>query len=55
VIWTRTHVKIDFALLTETWLTDEDKIWIDGCDLNKDGYLIDAIHRQTRSGGGLAL
>ena len=29
---------LDVLLLTETWLTDKDKIWIDSSEFNKDPY-----------------
>ena len=52
-----TYIKdsdLDFGIITETWLTDSDTIWIDACDLNKDGYRISVVNRQQRRGGGIA-
>ena len=45
----------DLCILTETWLKNEDSIWLQGCKLNKNGWKISGIHRQDRTGGGIAL
>ena len=45
----------DLAVLTETWLTDEDGIWVQGSEFQKHNYKIDECHRRNRRGGGLAL
>ena len=45
----------DLAVLTETWLTDEDGIWVQGSEFRKHNYKIDECHRSNRRGGGLAL
>ena len=42
-------------IVTETWLTKDDTIWLEACDLNKDTYRIQSAHRQNGRGGGLAL
>ena len=44
--------KADFAVLTETWLTDDDDIWVQDSEFHKHNYKIDECHRK---GGGLAL
>ena len=46
---------IDIMVVTETWLTKDDTIWLDTCDLNKDTYRIQSAHHQNSRGGGLAL
>ena len=46
---------IDIMIVTETWLTKDDTIWLEACDLNKDTYRIHSAHRQNGRGGGLAL
>ena len=47
---------IDICVLTETWLSDSDKQWIDKTELNKDGYtLSNSFRRDGRRGGGIAL
>ena len=46
---------IDIMVVTETWLTKDDTIWLDACDLNKDTYRIQSAHHQNGRGGGLAL
>ena len=47
--------KIDVTLITETWITDQDQIWLDCCDFKQHGLNIDTSNRQLRKGGGLAL
>ena len=46
---------IDIMIVTETWLTKDDTIWLEACDLNKDTYRIQSAHHQNGRGGGLAL
>ena len=46
---------IDFGIITETWLSDSDNIWINACDLNKNGYKLSPVNRNQRRGGGVAL
>ena len=48
------HSKADLAVLTETWLTDDDDIWVQGSEFHKHNYKIDECHRKDRKGGGLA-
>ena len=45
----------DLAVLTETWLTDADEIWVQGSELHRCSYRIDECHRKDRRRGGLAL
>ena len=45
---------IDVAIITETWLKDADDIWLQGCELNKNGYKISS-NRRNRQEGGVAL
>ena len=47
--------KIDVTLITETWITDQDQIWLDCCDFKQHSLNIDTSNRQQRKGGGLAL
>ena len=47
--------KIDICIVTETWLTDDDKVWLDCSDLSKNGYHIQLANRRNRRGGGLAI
>ena len=42
-------------IVTETWLTKDDTIWLEACDLNKHTYRIQSAHHQNGRGGGLAL
>jgi hypothetical protein len=44
----------DICIISESWLQDSDQAWIDGCELNKDGYRLLTAHRKDRVGGGLA-
>ena len=45
----------DLCILTETWFKNEDSIWLQGCKHNKNGWKISSIHREDRTGGGIAL
>ena len=45
----------DLAVLTETWLTDADDIWVQGSEFHRHNYKSDECHRKDRKGGGLAL
>ena len=47
--------KIDICIVTETWLTDDDKVWLNCSDLSKNGYHIQSANRRNRRGGGLAI
>ena len=49
------ELDICIMLVTETWLTEDDTVWIDSCDFNKDTYRIQPAHHQTGKGGGLSL
>ena len=46
---------IDVAIVRETWLKDADNVWLQGCELNKNGYKISSSNRRNRQGGGVAL
>ena len=35
---------IDIMVVTETWLTEDDTVWLDACDFNKDTYSIQSVH-----------
>ena len=45
------ELDIDIMLVTETWLTKNDTVWLDSCDFNKDTYRIASAHHQTGKGG----
>ena len=45
----------DLCILTETWLKNEDSIWLQGCKLNQNGWNILSRHREDRTGGSIAL
>ena len=47
--------KVDFALLTETWYSDDKQHQFETCDLNQNGYKISVANRKNRIGGGIAL
>ena len=47
--------KTDICIVTETWLTENDKIWLNCCDLSKNSYQIHSANRKNRRGGGLAI
>ena len=44
----------DLAVLTETWLTDADAVWVWGSEFHRHNYKMDECHRKGRK-GGLAL
>ena len=46
---------INIMIVTETWLTKDDTIWLEACDLKKDTYRFQSAHCQNGRGGGLAL
>ena len=50
-----TELDIDVILVTETWLTKDDIVWLDSCAFNKDTYGIELAYHQTCKGGVLAL
>ena len=45
----------DLAVLTETWLTDADEVWVQESKFQRHNYKMDECHRKGRKGGGLAL
>ena len=47
--------KTDMCIVTETWLTDDHRIWLDCCDLSKNRCQIHSANRKNRRGGGLAI
>ena len=47
--------KIDMCIVTETWLKDQDQLWLETNDLVLNGYRIDNVNRPHRTGGGLAI
>ena len=48
---------LDICTLTETWLnnSDNNRTWIESCELNKHGYKLDVCNREDRPGGGIGL
>ena len=46
---------IDFAILTETWYSDEKQHQFETSDLNQNGYKISVCNRRNKIGGGVAL
>ena len=48
-------VKAVLCLVTETWLQDQDEVWLSCCDIVCNGYKISNVNRQGRWGGGIAL
>ena len=43
--------QVDLAILTETWLCEEDETWVNASDCNKNGYRFDTVNRKNRRGG----
>ena len=49
------NTKVNYTVITETWLRDTDDIWTEGSDLNQNGLKIWKRNRTSGIGGGLAL
>ena len=49
------QINADFVVVTETWLCEEDNIWAECSQFNRDGYKIKTAHRINRAGGGIAV
>ena len=49
------NVKLNLCLITETWLSNSDDVWIATSDIVCNGYKLSNINRNHRKGGGLAL
>ena len=47
--------KIDIAVMTKTWLKDDDSIWLQGLEINKGCYRTYISNRSMKIGGGLAV
>ena len=47
--------KVDTAVLTEMWLSNNDAIWLKASDLNQHGYKMLYQNRPKRQGDGLAI
>ena len=47
--------KVDMCIATETWLKDQDQLWLETNDLVLNGYRIDNVNMPHRTGGGLAI
>ena len=46
---------VDLAILTETWLCEEDETWVKASECNKNGYKLDTVNRKNRREGGIGL
>ena len=47
--------QVDLAILTETWLCEEDETWVNASECNKNGYKLYIVNRRNRRGGGIGL
>ena len=47
--------KVNMCIVTETWLKDQDQLWLETNNLVQNGYRIDNVNRPNRTGGGLAI
>ena len=45
----------DMCIVTETWLNEDDHVWLQSSEFNKTGWKCHNINRRGRQGGGLAL
>ena len=50
-----TEVKADLTVLTETWITNDDTLWLMSTELNNNGLKMDVVNRKGGKGGGLAI
>ena len=55
IIETSKLENLDFLVISETWLKDEDIHWIATSSLSTDEYRVQTINRQGKHGGGVAL
>ena len=55
IIETSKLENLDFLVISETWLREEDAHWIATSSLDTEGYRIQTINRQGKQGGGVAL
>ena len=55
IIETSKLENLDFLVISETWLREEDAHWVATSSLDTEGYRIQTINRQGRQGGGVAL
>ena len=53
VIETSKLENLDFLVISETWLKEEDEHWVATSSLATDEYRIQTINRQGKQGGGL--
>ena len=47
--------KIDIAVVTKTWLKDDNGMWLQGSDINNGWYRTYTSNRSMKRGGGLAV
>ena len=47
--------KADISIITETWLTEEDDVWLLASELNNNGLSMKPVNRQGQRGGGIAI
>ena len=55
IIETSKLENLDFLVISETWLKEEDAHWVATSSLATDEYRIQTINRQGKQGGGVAL
>ena len=46
---------LDVAVLTETWISDNDKQWLNSLDFVQNGFQLHSVHRVDRRGGGVTI
>ena len=49
------EMKTDICIVMETWLKENDDIWLECSDISRNGYKILTLNRNIRKGGGLAI
>ena len=55
IIETSKLENLDFLVISETWLREEDAHWVATSSLDTEGYRIQTIKRHGKQGGGVAL
>ena len=45
----------DMCIVTETWLNEDNQVWLQSSEFNKNGWKCHNINRRERQGRGLAL
>ena len=47
--------RTDICIDMDNWLSDNDKTWLECCDVSKYGFKIQLVNKKDKRAGGLAL